>query len=728
MTVLDSLFEGRSLHVRSLHSGLFELCFDRQGEAVNKLDKRTVGELAEAVERIRGTPEARGVLVTSAKDVFIVGADITEFEALFSLPEQDLATSTLESNRIFTAFETLPVPTVVAINGFALGGGLEMALAADFRVQSTAAQIGLPEVKLGLFPGFGGTVRLPRIADANVAIDWIATGAPFRAEVARDLRVVDAVAEPAELRGIAIQLLERASEDAGLWRERRREKRSPLPLSEEEVRELFATARTRITRQLPKHQPAALAAIQLLERAASHDRDRALQFEAEAFAKIAKTQASDALIQIFLNDQQVKKRARTLAAQAKPVKAAGILGSGIMGGGLACTNASRGIPVRVKDVREPALEAAITEAKRYLGAQVKRGRLTREKSDEAERAIQLQLDYAGFDSLDVVIEAVVEDVAVKRSVLAETERHVRTDTVLASNTSSLRIDDLATGLARPANFVGMHFFNPVPAMPLVEVIQGKESSQSAVATVVGYALAMGKTPIVVRDGPGFLVNRVITPYMQAFSQLVLDGADFVRVDRVMEDFGWPMGPAWLNDVVGLDTGVRVARLIREGFEGRMSLAGPDILLALVEAGLLGQKSGHGFYDYDYGTDAERRTTRTPSPDAAAILARLQIVGPREFTDDEIVERMMLPMLLESAACLDEGVVDSAAELDMALLLGLGFPQYLGGPLKYADWIGARRLIEWSDRHSALGPQYRASESLRLRATVGKRFYGGSKSR
>jgi 3-hydroxyacyl-CoA dehydrogenase/enoyl-CoA hydratase/3-hydroxybutyryl-CoA epimerase/enoyl-CoA isomerase len=300
------------------------------------------------------------------------------------------------------------------------------------------------------------------------------------------------------------------------------------------------------------------------------------------------------------------------------------------------------------------------------------------------------------------------------------EKLVRDDAVIASNTSSLRIDDLARPLLRPQNFVGMHFFNPVPLMPLVEVIRGEKTSEAAVSTVVGYAAAMGKMPIVVKDGPGFLVNRILTPYMLAFLQLVHDGADFAKVDQVMEQFGWPMGPAYLNDVIGMDTGTHVFTIIADGFPQRLQRNERDALHLMVEGKRLGQKSGLGFYRYE--SDPAGKPRKSVATDTYELLKSVQPQGTREFPDQEIIERMMLPMIAEAAWCLDEGVVATPNELDMALLLGLGLPQHLGGALKYADWLGLSKVAQLSDRHAALGRHYEVPPSVRAKASRGERYY------
>jgi 3-hydroxyacyl-CoA dehydrogenase/enoyl-CoA hydratase/3-hydroxybutyryl-CoA epimerase/enoyl-CoA isomerase len=714
------MFQGQSIRVVPLADGLVELCFDREGDAINKLDRRTVAEFARAVSAIGADGSVRGVLITSAKDVFIVGADITEFGELFKLPEAELVAVNSKSNQALTALELLPVPSVVAIHGFALGGGLELVLAADFRVMSTAARVGLPEVKLGLFPGFGGTVRLPRVAGAEVAIDWIARGAPAGADAARAAGVVDEVCPPERLRAASLALLQEAASGARDWRTRRKAKDAPLPLSAGEVAALFGAARARVARESPRHQPAALAAVEVMAQAASVGREQALQLEAVAFARIARTQAASSLVQLFLNEQALKKKFKAHARNARSVRRAAVLGAGIMGGGIACTSALRGTPVLMKDIAQKPLDLGMSEAAKLLAKQVKSGRLQQEDADRVLASITPQLDHAGFDQVDVVVEAVVENIEVKHAVLCEVEGLVRDDTVIASNTSSLRIDDLAAPLKRPARFVGMHFFNPVPAMPLVEVIQGAKTSDAAVSAIVGYAVAMGKTPIVVKDGPGFLVNRILTPYMQAFARLIADGADFVEVDRAMEAFGWPMGPAYLNDVVGMDTGVHVARIISAGFPQRMPRPDRDPLDVMVEHRRFGQKNGIGFYQYEL--DPAGKPKKSVAPDSHALLAVLQAGGPRAFPDAEIVERMMLPMLVEAAFCLEEGVVGSAPELDMALILGVGFPAYLGGALRYADWLGLDAVVALSERHAALGPQYVVPASLRDMAARGQRYY------
>jgi 3-hydroxyacyl-CoA dehydrogenase/enoyl-CoA hydratase/3-hydroxybutyryl-CoA epimerase/enoyl-CoA isomerase len=708
------MFQGQFIRVTLGEGGIVELCFDGQGQSVNKLDTRAVEEIGEATRSIRATRETRGVLVTSAKEAFIVGADIFEFTQLFSRSEAQIIEHMARANSSFSAFEDLDVPTVAVINGLALGGGLEMALTCDARVMSDATQIGLPEVSLGLFPGYGGTVRLPRVAGSKVAIDWISSGKPQNARAALNAGVIDQVAAPQALRSTALTLLESliSSQD---WRARRQRRHGAFQLDAP----AFAEAKQKLARTAV-HQPAALAAVELMEKAAPATRDEALKLEQVAFARVARTQAAASLIQLFINDQVLKKKSREFTRIAHKVKRAAVLGAGIMGGGIAYTSASRGIPVLMKDIQQGALDIGVAEARKQLNKQVESGRLTQERAQAVLADIRPVLQYQDFDSVDVVVEAVVEKMSIKKSVLAELEPLIGKDAIIASNTSSLSISEMATALKRPQNFVGMHFFNPVPVMPLVEVIRGSKTSDQAAATVAGYATGLGKTAIVVKECPGFLVNRILTPYLLGFLRAFDGGADYLQIDRVMEGFGWPMGPAYLADVVGLDTLLHVLEVISGGFAARMKVDFTDAVQTLVQNKRLGQKSGAGFYRYD--SDPKGKPRKNADPQAEQLLAAGRSSASKTFTDQELVERLMLPMIIEAARCLEEGIADSAAEVDMGLILGLGFPRHVGGPLKYADWLGMKHVVERCAVYHALGPLYAPTDTMRAAASSGKSYY------
>ena len=714
------IYEGKAITVKALESGTVELNFDLKGESVNKFNRQTLGELREAVDALKADSSVKGLLVTSGKDVFIVGADITEFVENFKLPEAELVTLNLEANRIFSDFEDLPFPTVVAINGIALGGGLEMCLAADFRVMSSTAKIGLPEVKLGIYPGFGGTVRLPRVIGADNAIEWIAAGKENRADAALKVGAVDAVVAPEKLRDGALDLLQRAVAGEFDFKAKRQPKLEKIKLNAIEQMMAFETAKGFVAGQAGPNYPAPVEAIKSIQKAANFGRDKALEIEAAGFVKMAKTSAAQSLIGLFLNDQELKRKAKAYDKVARDVKQAAVLGAGIMGGGIAYQSASKGTPILMKDINEKGIEQGLNEASKLFGKLVEKGRLTPAKMADALNAIRPTLSYGDFNTADIVVEAVVENPKVKQKVLAEVEEHVGADTILASNTSTISISLLAKALKRPENFVGMHFFNPVHMMPLVEVIRGEHSSETAVATTVAYAKKMGKNPIVVNDCPGFLVNRVLFPYFGGFAKLVSAGVDFVRIDKIMEKFGWPMGPAYLMDVVGIDTGHHGRDVMAEGFPDRMKDDRRSAIDALYDAERLGQKNGRGFYAYE--TDKRGKPKKVFDPAVMDVLKPV-IYEQREVTDDDILNWMMIPLCLETVRCLEDGIVETAAEADMGLVYGIGFPPFRGGALRYIDSIGVAEFVAIADRYADLGPLYHPTEKLREMAKTGQRFFG-----
>jgi 3-hydroxyacyl-CoA dehydrogenase/enoyl-CoA hydratase/3-hydroxybutyryl-CoA epimerase/enoyl-CoA isomerase len=696
-----------------------ELSLDHQ-RGVNRVDSTAAQELRTAVSTIGIADRVRGVLITSGQSGFAAGADAAEYADLLRKPQSEIKSAARQTSAVLRGLEELNRPVVAALSGAAVDGGLELALAADFRVMSATAQTGLTQVRWGLLPHLGGTARLPRIVDMGTALDWISSGKVFGAGVARSAGVVDDVVDAANVRQQALDWLGRAAAGELDWQARRRVKDAAVSRSAAEVDELCRTKIAETARTAPRHQPAAAAAIECVRRSSQVNLAAALQLEQREFAALAKTQAADSLVQAASNEVLLKSQSTQRARHARKVQQSAVVGAGIMGGGIAYASALAGTPILMKDIAERQLARGIEEVDQLLARQVSAGRLTVEGAQSVRSRITSQLDYIGFGQVDLVIEAVVENLAVKHAVLAEMEKSVAADAIVATNTSSLRVDDLAAPLARPEQFVGLHFFNPVPAMPLVEIIQGSRTSDAAVATAVGYALALGKTPIVVKDCPGFLVNRLLTAYLLGFADLVFDGADFVKVDRAMEAFGWPMGPAYLADVIGLDTMSHIIEIICAGYPRRMLATPREPTKAMAALQRYGQKSGVGFNRNE--TDPNGRRKKELQPDSYQLQAPSQKNGSRDFSDAEIVERMMLPMVLEAAVALEEGVVESAAALDTAMSLGLGFPKDAGGPLKYADWLGLDHVVELSTRYSRIGPLYRASDALRGLAARQGRLY------
>ncbi|GAA5525589.1 fatty acid oxidation complex subunit alpha [Microbulbifer aestuariivivens] len=714
------LFSGKALTVQMLENGIAELNFDLKDESVNKFNRLTVSEFSEALDAIEAAEGLKGVLLTSSKGVFIVGADITEFGDAFSAGRDGVAELMNKNNVNINRLEDLPVPTAVAINGYALGGGFEVCLGCDYRVMGEAAKVGLPEVKLGLIPGWGGTVRLPRVVGVDVAAEWIAAGKEQRADSALANHAVDAVVPNEQLKEATLTLLQRAIDGELDYKARREIKKTPIPLNDTEALMAFFTTKAFVGAQAGKHYPSPVAAVTSMEQGYKVNRDEALKIEQQQFIDCAQTDTAKSLVGLFLNDQKIGKVAKSWEKKAdKKIERAAVLGAGIMGGGIAYQSAYKGTPIKMKDIDQKGIDLGLKEANKLLAKLVERGRMTPEKMGETLNRIEPTLSYDGFDQIDVVVEAVVENKKVKSAVLTEVEGKVSDDTIIASNTSTISIDSLAETLKRPQNFLGMHFFNPVHKMPLVEVIRGEKTSDNAVARVVAYANKMGKKPVVVRDCPGFLVNRVLFPYFAGFSMLLRDGADFQEVDKVMERWGWPMGPAYLMDVVGIDTGVHAEQVMAEGFPDRMGKTFKAATDVMYEAGRFGQKNGKGFYNYE--EDKKGKPKKVATEEAYELL-KPHVAERREFDKDEIVERMMVPMATELARCLEEGIVESPAEADMALIYGIGFPPFRGGIFAWLDKVGMDEFVKMADKYAELGELYKPTEQMRKMAAEGKTYY------
>jgi 3-hydroxyacyl-CoA dehydrogenase/enoyl-CoA hydratase/3-hydroxybutyryl-CoA epimerase/enoyl-CoA isomerase len=714
------IFQGNSLSAQLLDDGIVELKFDAQG-SVNKFDQATFEEYRAVVAAINNCSEAKGVLVTSGKSTFIVGADITEFLETFKEPEEVLIPWVKKSSDVFDSFEDIQLPTIAAINGVALGGGCEMTLVCDYRVADTRVSIGLPETKLGLMPGFGGTVRLPRIIGADNAIEWMSTGKAYRADAALAVGLLDAVVAPEKLQQAAISMLKLAITGKLDWREKRQEKLVPLTLSKIESVMTFNICKGMIAAKAGKHYPAPMVMVNTIEAAATLDRAGAMALENANFAKLAKTDAATAQIGLFMSDQVIKGKAKKAAKQAtKAVHKAAVLGAGIMGGGIAYQSAYKGTPIIMKDINDQALDLGLTTAAGILTKQVERGRMNAKKMAGVLNNITPSLSYDNVKDVDIVVEAVVENPKIKGLVLAEVEGVLSDDAILTSNTSTISIDLLAKSVKRPENFCGMHFFNPVNKMPLVEVIRGKDTSDETVAAVVAYAAKMGKSPIVVNDCAGFYVNRVLFPYFAGFSQLLLEGADFVAIDKVMEkQFGWPMGPAFLLDVVGIDTADHCTSVMSAGFPTRMNKLAHDPVSTLYSNGRLGQKNGKGFYDHI--KDKRGRPKKVAAQTASDLFSE-HCADKKDFASDEIIARLMIPMVNEVVRCLEEGVIASAAEADMGLIYGLGFPPFRGGAIRYLETLGLDNFITMADKYAHLGEIYQVTGGLREMAKSGESYF------
>lgn len=717
------LMDGQAIRLQAVEDGIYEVVFDLKNDAVNTLSQLAMQELREAVTQLQTIDGVTGVIFSSAKDSFIVGADITEFQQMFDHDEETIVANLIRLQGVFSEIEDLPFPTVTAINGIALGGGFELALATDYRVMGDKAKVGQPEVKLGIYPGWGGTVRLPRLIGIDNANEWICTGAEKRPADALKDGAVDAVVATAQVREAAIDLVKQCIAGKFDYQARRDEKKSPVKLNAIEQMMAFETAKGLIGAKAGPHYPAPMQVLKTIQKSCTMQRDQALEVEAKNFVKLAKNDVTRALVGLFLKDQYVKKVSKKYEAQGSPVTQAAVLGAGIMGGGVAYQSAVKGTPILMKDINAAALQLGLDEANKLLGKQLQRGRLDAAKMAQTINRITPTLSYGDFNRVDLVVEAVVENINVKKAVLAEVEAHMPDDAILTSNTSTISITELAKSLKRPESFCGMHFFNPVALMPLVEVIRGEKSSDAAIARTVSYAKAMGKTPIVVNDCPGFLINRILFPYFGGFSGLLRDGADFRQIDKVMEGFGWPMGPAYLLDVVGIDTAYHADAVMAEGFPDRMQHEGENAIDRMYKLERFGQKNSKGFYKYEI--DRKGKPKKVVDEKVFDLLSGV-LGEPSEFSDEDIIARMMIPLCIETVRCLEDGIVASAAEADMGLIYGIGFPPFRGGALYYLDQIGLAEFCALAAKYENLGGLYQPTERMKQMAAAGETYFGGEK--
>lgn len=713
------LFNGQAFRLETLPNDILKVVYDLKDQTANVLNAVSLKEMGEMLEVIK-KQKARGLLFTSGKPSgFIFGADITEFLDHFKKTEEEMKTWIAGINQIFSGYEDLPFPKVALVNGFALGGGCEVTLTMDYRLATPKAAMGLPETKLGIIPGWGGTVRLPRLIGADHAIEWITGAKHYKAEEALKFGAIDGIVEDAHLEAAGLKLLEKCINGELDWKARVEQKKSPLKLDKIESMMSFDGSKAFVAAIAGPNYPAPVKAVETMQKASRLNRDEALALEGETFAFCAKTKTAECLTQVFLGDQYLKKVSKSITKNAKPTQLGAVLGAGIMGGGIAYQSASSGVAVLMKDIKHEQLDLGMNEASKLLLKAVERKKSTPEKMAKIIASITPTLSYADFNQTQFVVEAVVENEKVKKAVLADVEKVTSTDTVLASNTSTISITKLAEGLSRPEKFCGMHFFNPVHRMPLVEIIRGAKTSEETIAQAVNYANQMGKTPIVVNDCAGFLVNRILFPYFKGFVHLLEDGVDFQRIDKVMEKFGWPMGPAYLLDVVGIDTGVHASKIMADAFPDRMAYSSKTILEVMYENKRFGQKNNLGFYEYEM--DKKGKQVKKINP-AVYELIRPVIKKQVEVTDEDIIMRMMIPMIVESSRCLEDKIVNTPVEVDMGLLLGLGFPPFRAGALKYADSIGLKKLEEISGKYHSIGHMYEFTPYMKGLAAENKTYY------
>lgn len=700
--------------------GLAVVTFDQPGSRVNTLGQGALADLEAVLAELTGRTDVVGLVLRSGKPgMFIAGADLRELAG--ARPDAETARRLVRRGLdLIAAFERLPFPTVAAIDGPCVGGGLELALGFDYRLASDnpRTELGLPETKLGLIPGWGGTQRLARLIGPALAVEMIASGDAAKPERARQIGLVWDVVPAARLFDEAAALLRQAAAD-GRWQADRQRRQQPVGLSEEQAAFTFTVAAGQVQAKTGGNYPAPLAAVEAIAKGCNLPLADGIAVETERFLPLVGSPVSRSLIGVFFMTQRLGKDSGVADASVlpRPVYQVGVVGAGIMGAGIAGAHVRRGVPAVMIDNDTAAVERGLAAVTKSCFGRVEIGRLTPTEAGEALARLSTSLTVQSLADRDVVIEAIVENEAAKIGLYAQLQPFLVPGTILASNTSTISISRMARSVADPSRFAGMHFFNPVDRMQLVEVIRGEKTSDETVVTLVALARRIGKTPIVVRDCPGFLVNRVLFPYMNEALLLLEEGVPARVIDQAATAFGMPMGPITLHDVVGLDTALYAGRVIHDAFPDRSVQT--SIVGHLTAVGRLGQKSGAGFYSYARGSRG------ADDPNVEPFLAMSRRPGGRaDLGSEEITDRLFLPMLTEATRALAEGIVRDPGDVDMGLILGIGFPAYRGGILRWAEEMGIVRVLEKLKKYEALGTRYQPTELLTRLAATGKGFYPG----
>ncbi|HUP45980.1 MAG TPA: 3-hydroxyacyl-CoA dehydrogenase NAD-binding domain-containing protein [Thermoanaerobaculia bacterium] len=681
--------------------------FDLPGEKVNKFSSWVMQEFSGIVDQMAAATDIRKIIIASGKPgIFIAGADVSEFTKATS---PDMAREyTRFGQQVLHRFSKLPQTKVAAINGACMGGGCELALSCDWRIISDAkkASIGLPEVKLGIFPAWGGTTKLPRLIGLPAALDIILNGKTLDGRRAKRAGLVDEVVEEAILLDVAKRFADRGPRNVPA---RTKFYLEGNPLARKLV---FRKARQKVLEQTHGQYPAPLAAIEVMEYGMSAGIERGLEREVEAVIPLIMGDVAQNLVRLFFLMEESKKD--PIAAKPRPIHEVGVLGAGVMGGGIAQIVADKtASSVRMRDINWNAISGGMKAASKVWKWKVDRKRMTRGEMQRNLARITGTTDWTGFSRADAVVEAVIEKLEIKRHVLAEFEAIAKPGAIFATNTSTIPITQIAAEAKHPENVVGMHFFNPVDRMPLVEVIRGERSSDEALVTIASFARKLGKTVVYCNDGPGFVVNRILAPYMNEAALLLEEGNSIESLDAAMVGFGMPVGPMALYDDVGIDVAAKVAVILSTAFKDRMS-AQSKVVATLYEAGRLGKKNGKGLYVYENG--------KRKGPDAE-VYRLIGVASPHAGDRKEVVDRMVMAMINEASLILDEKIIGSAGELDLAMIMGTGFPPFRGGLLRYADSLGllavVARLKELEKRH---GSRFAPNAPLRKLAESGASFY------
>ena len=716
----------KTLVIEKLSGGITAIGINVPGHSQNVMNQDFMQELEHVFAFLQQNPPC-GLLVESLRDdSFLAGADIGQIDTVWSLPPARLKELCDKGRNLLGMFASSPWPSVAVIDGVCLGGGLELALACDLRIatENHKTILGMPEVKLGLLPGWGGTVRLPRLIGTGPAIELIASGDAITGSQAKTLGLVNACVPVHSARESACVLIEQAIA-SGDYLKRRSELQLPQAMDKPESDFLVATTGAVIVGRTKGNYPAPMVAFNTIMQGATQSIREAAALESKAFSELAKTSVAKQLVRVYRlrernrSDCGLGKSAQlTLnkSLRVNELQMPSIVGAGIMGAGITARHVRSGFVTKLVDINAEALEQSIPTILEEAAWDRYYQKTNQERVSELTGRLMPSTQLSSIADTDIVIESVIERTDLKRQVLAEIESTVSPSTVICTNTSTNPIATLADVFSDPTRFCGMHFFNPVRKMSLVEVIRGPDTSDSTVSSVVLHAKRLKKIPVVVRDSPGFLVNRVLTPYLHESVELLREGVDPSRIDKVSRRFGMPLGPLELYDMVGLDTAFYAGLVMANAIGDRIDAS--PVIPALVKAGWLGRKTGTGFYRYkSTGHDAKIECVNEKLVD----LIDPYRLAEQQMADDQIRDRLFLPMLLESLLVLDEGIVRDGCDIDLAVIHALGFPAFRGGVLAWGDSIGAAEVIRRLDQFNYLGPRMKPPARLLAHAESGRPF-------
>lgn len=705
-----------------LAGGIGLLTFDTPEKKVNTLGRSVLSELSGVIDSLEQRDDLQGLLLRSGKPgQFIAGADLNELGALATAAREQVLEAVSAGHDLFARISRLPFPTVALVDGACMGGGTELILAMDERIVSTGGtKVALPEVNVGLIPGWGGTQRLPRLVGIHHAIDMITSGAAQNPQqcVACGL-AFDAV--PAEQLVEEGQRLIGILRDRDLWKQQRERRSQPLGLSEDQLNFAAAVSEGAVRGKTKGQYPAPLAALSAITRGINLPLAEGLKIEQEVSLDVVGSTVSANLISVFFMNSQVARDPGFGGTGATPreVHRIGVLGTGQMGSGIATAHCRRGVPATMVDVDEERIGWGLAAARKVIDSRIRIGRATHQDMADMLSLLSTSTSKTAFAECDVVVEAITEYEEVKTSAYRELDGILQDSAILASNTSTISITRMAASAPNPTRFVGMHFFYPVDRMQLVEVIRGEQTDDETVETVVALAKRIGKTPIVMKDCPGFLVNRVLLPYMNEALLLLCEGASMDDIDNAATSFGMPMGPIALHDLVGTDVALFAGQVVSQAYSDRADMC--PLLEDIVQAGRLGKKAGRGFRQY-----VGPKGKPAPDPDFDAFLEKHRKTS-REFTRDELTDRLFLPMLLEATRVLEDGIVSEPAHVDLGLLLGIGFPAFRGGILHWSDTEGADAILSRLEQYTSLGKRFEPTDLLRSQASGGQRFFNPGKA-